>query len=563
MRRRLAVIVMFLVAGACVANAVQAQNQQSLDAVLRIIPPDAQAAVVIPSLNAMSDDITHMLEGMDRADLLMGARPLDQLKSATGLNVGINDLGGAAVVYFGREQPEPVFLVPVTNAEDFLQGNFTAGENGSYIAPAGTVVYAKTLQEHVAISPNQEAVTRYQPGDGISQALRGELGDRGQALLTSGEIIVFARAGAAQEFLQFMAPAVPLDVDVQDIQGVAGSLIEQFQAGIAVIDFDPLAVVLRSHSTFKPDSQLGRMLTDGANATGGLTRLPNKPFYVAGSLDIAGMGGADTLRALGEALGVGQLPEWALQSRSVQFAAYPSQAGLAAGLLNDAVLVLQTHQPDQAKAFFREQVLAAGQEEGPVKRLVRWDENRNVAGIGAVDAFEVRVTDFPPEMFEAQMVSQLLFGRTGLRGFVYQAEDALVMTFSQQPAVLQAAVQAATAGDEAAAAEQNNLASMPAIRTMRNWMPPGRDAEFYLDIGQFSLLMQQFAESMGMADQAQVFQFDPSLPPIGFGADAVAHGIQTATIVPSGVLAGILDQLMQMQQWQEHQQPAVMQPTMR
>lgn len=303
--------------------------------------------------------------------------------------------------------------------------------------------------------------------------------------------------------------------------------------------------------------------TQGQDVGGGVEQAHGRAGGVAVRLADVCATFARVASGLGEALGVGQLPEWALQSRSVQFAAYPSQAGLAAGLLNDAVLVLQTHQPDQAKAFFREQVLAAGQEEGPVKRLVRWDENRNVAGIGAVDAFEVRVTDFPPEMFEAQMVSQLLFGRTGLRGFVYQAEDALVMTFSQQPAVLQAAVQAATAGDEAAAAEQNNLASMPAIRTMRNWMPPGRDAEFYLDIGQFSLLMQQFAESMGMADQAQVFQFDPSLPPIGFGADAVAHGIQTATIVPSGVLAGILDQLMQMQQWQEHQQPAIMQPTMR
>src|SRR5438874_506187 len=66
---------------------------------LAMIPGNACAAVVIPNLKFCSDEITRGLEGMDRANLLLGSRPLDLIKSATGFNVGINDVGGAAMVF--------------------------------------------------------------------------------------------------------------------------------------------------------------------------------------------------------------------------------------------------------------------------------------------------------------------------------------------------------------------------------------------------------------------------------------------------------------------------------
>src|SRR5437870_10854114 len=68
--------------------------------VLAMIPASAAAAVIIPNLKYCSDEITRFLEGMDRANLLLGTRPLDQLKSASGFNVGINDVGAAALIWF-------------------------------------------------------------------------------------------------------------------------------------------------------------------------------------------------------------------------------------------------------------------------------------------------------------------------------------------------------------------------------------------------------------------------------------------------------------------------------
>ena len=77
---------------------VHAQASAGLEGMIKLIPADAQAALIVPNVKILSDQITQCLEGMDRAGLLLGSRPIDQFKSASGFNVAVDDLGSAAVV---------------------------------------------------------------------------------------------------------------------------------------------------------------------------------------------------------------------------------------------------------------------------------------------------------------------------------------------------------------------------------------------------------------------------------------------------------------------------------
>ena len=133
---------------------------------------------------------------------------------------------------------------------------------------------------------------------------------------------------------------------------------------------------------------------------------------------------------------------------------------------------------------------------------------------------------------------QNLFGSAGWRGFVKQTEDSVVMTFSQRPAVLKAALDAASGGT-------SSLQSYPAFRTMHALMPQGASFEAYLVVSQMAQLAREIAASFG--EEAAMPDIDPNLPPIGFGAAVIDRGAEGALIVPAGVLALALDQAIQFQ----------------
>src|SRR5262245_30892915 len=87
------------------ASAFGQSEPGAVQGILRVIPPDAHAAFIVPSLKRASDDLTRLLEGMDRANILLGLRPIDQFKSVTGFTVGLDDHGSAAIVVVDAGDP--------------------------------------------------------------------------------------------------------------------------------------------------------------------------------------------------------------------------------------------------------------------------------------------------------------------------------------------------------------------------------------------------------------------------------------------------------------------------
>lgn len=519
-----------------------ASGQSPLDLVLKTVPPDAQAAIIVPHLKVLSDQLTQCLEGMDRANLLMGSRPLDQMKSAAGFNAGVDDLGGAAwVIPGGPAEAKPVFIVPVSDPKTFLEASFVSHEGDAWKRADGSVVFAKALEKHVVLGPDAAIVKAWAPGEGLGPWLKNQMGERGGVVMYAGEALLFARGGAIGRFMRDAEKAAPPGVPMAPgMNQMAGAFDDSLEAAVVTLDFDPLGLIARSYARFKADSVVGQAAAGGANAGRGLASLPGKPFYFAGSIDVEGLGGAEAFKRLAAALALPEPPAWVLQARNVEFAAYPSPAGLAGGLLNDAMAILRTADPAGAKAFIKQQIIATKDLPDGVKREVAWQDDKPLKDGLKADAYEVKVTDAPPGHEQQQIASSLIFGSAGWRGFVRQLDDGVLMTFSQRPAVLQAALAAAAAKPDAG----GTLASNGAVKMMRQWMPPHCDVEGYLGVGPLGQAVKQMAESLPMLGEARLPEFDESLPPIGFGLEINDHGAESSTIVPAGVLAMMFDAVM-------------------
>jgi hypothetical protein len=521
-------------------------NYQSIESVMKLIPESSPGAIVIPSLKKLNDELTQMLEGMDRANLLIGSRPIDQMKSFTGFNVAVNDFGGAAIVAFiENEQPIPAIIIPVTDAQAFLNGNLKPQGDLAYALPDGKVVYAKSLSSHVIVSPSEAVIHEYQLHDDSLAKLQSALGERTVPLLNSSDALIVVRGNGIRMLRQSVeklagehaAQIMPADLD----------LLFSVETGLAVFDLDPLGLAVRTLAVFQPDSAIGknaRQAQTNGNALGGL---PNKPFYFASDVDLQAWGGPEALHGiLGEAR-ASRLPSWFNNVNQIQFAAYPSPAGAAGGLLNDSALVLGSSDPAALAGSIKQSCLAKKEMAQGVAREVKWEDARHVEGVGNVSAFEIRTVNSPPEAAVQLMVEQFIFGRSAIRGFVHPTSNAVIVTFSQRPAVLKSAIEASLKPESA-------LATSPVVQSIQSWLPVNQDVQIYVGLGELARMVQQIASTFRVANQMRWPEFDANLPPIAMGADVIDHGVESAVVVPAGVLAMMIDQMIaNMPRTPEHQ----------
>jgi hypothetical protein len=502
-------------------------STDAIERVLTHVPPQAAAAIIVPNLKRCSDEIAQCLEGMERADLLQLARPLDQLKSMVGLNIAVDDAGSAAAVVFdpagGLKQA--AFLIPVKDAEQFLSANFQAGNGpGRYLLGDGSEIHAKALGTHVMLAEAAGVVQSFNAGPGSAAALRDRMGERGWSLATTGDLIMVADPSAVD-----LPVAMPGPAD-------RGTVV------LFTIDFDPLGLIIRSLTRFDPAGDVGARLTGGAGGGSWLSRVPAKaaPYDLAGSMSVAGIGGAEAIRALVQSAGLGEPPAWTALVKGIQFASHPSPAGLQGGILNDAAIVFETDNPGSVRVGLRDSLLALHGEIGGVERSVSWTDDKPLSGkdAGNADAYEVSIFRTAPEAGLAAMVQPLLTGNAGWRGFVETIDDAVIMTFSQRPIVLQQAI-------EAASGSSPTLESDPAIAVIRQWFPPHADAQAFINVGRFIRLASQIGQSFGV-ELPIALPEAAVLDPVGLAMDVNDHAVETTMVVPASVLRLALDLAVQL-----------------
>jgi hypothetical protein len=559
-------IAIWLVAILSPGTCASAQSEaNAVDAILRIVPAEAHAALIVPNLKRLSDDLTRLLEGMDRANVLLGSRPIDQFKSITGFTSSLNDNGSAAMIVLdaAARPPRIAWVLPVTDAQQFLDSNFSEhnieGQADAHRRGVGTTYYAKTLASHVVLSEDAAAARSFACDEGLAESVTAAMGDRA-SLSTSGELLIVLRQPAIGAMKQaLLGIARDFDVALPGAAIIAQELADDAETIVLVVDCDPLALIVRGVARFRSDADFGK-LARGAEADAGLARLPNKPFALALSVNLAAMGGEGMLRGVAEAMGddPGALPPWLAKTNTLQFAVAPSPAGRAGGLLNEAMLVLAGDEPATVRDAIKRDVLAA-QHNPNIQREAKWKENQPLPdGHGhaaTADAWEIRTLDAPPELAHVAALENMLFGTSGMRGYVRQEGDAVLMTFSQRPAVLAALSESvrqsagaadATRAPTNASGKATGFGGNAAVRIIRQWLPAQRDIEVYVHAGPMGdMIAAALASFPGAAERlTAVPEFGAGFPPIGAAIDVAPQRAEGALVVPRDVLAPVFDELM-------------------
>jgi hypothetical protein len=538
------------------AAAVQ-QPEAKLDQLFTHVAPAAQIIIAIPSLKRLNDDITELLGGMDRADMIAAGRPIDMAKSMLGLGGGIDDRRGAALVLVPGEDamPTPLALIPVIDPDGFLETNFKYDDaTGAYTGSTGEEVFIRELDDnYMLLSENKQMLEHYKAGEGARAALDKRFGAHAESLLQRGELLVLmdqsgARFAAANFGLpgSMMQAGFPADPEVAArIAAQREKIISQI-AGLAyVLDADPLGVTVHGLVTFEANSTLaGALKPQTTPPMPWTTLLPKKPYYLAVGVDLKSAGALEAIEAMAPMFQVDLegMREVLASAQQVAFIASPSPAGFTGGLLNDAALVIRTDNPEAMHAKVRDAMarittlanerLAATMPENAPGFQVAWTDDKAVGDDGLVaDAYEVRAPVGGDMMIA--MARSAVFGQNQ-RGFLTTAKNAVVMTFSQRPAVLAAALKAVN-GDG------DTLAGDDVLAAVRQWMGEQAPAEVFISLGQLNKFAVNAARSFGPMTQDMVLpELDPNGPPIALTFGVGERSMTSALALPAPLLADIL-----------------------
>ena len=616
--------------------------RQTLD----LVPTKAISLVAMPNPKLAADDLAECLASLGEGEAALPMRPIDLFKSRLGLGGGIDE-SGAFVMWFQMQEskPVPAMLVPVTDAQVFLQANFEKVETPEGVVhrhPELGSLHARTLDRRVLLSTDRRLVDAYAISAGMSAWLQSHLGERGFGVLTGGDLGAWAgpeatadarRQGAAMRSAGASGQArdqrlgrppsrsrraaaggatvgeelrgdidgsgevdsgdmgallvdmgkkggrADLDgdgtvtqEDVKQMQQIlergpaaappaaeptpAGSAPDAVDAvepadpadglldGVLGVDFDPLGVSSRSFAIMDPAKPLGRATRGGpAGDAVGLSHLPAGPVVLAASIDPGGIGGVEAVEELRPlAPQAPGMPEWIMANRAlisrVEFAIYPSKLGVVGGgLLNEACLWLGTQDPAKARELLKSWMTGlSGTRDGMETRVV-WEDDKTTKDGAIADAWSVVEQPAPggrarPNPMR-RMTQTLVFGPRGATGFVKTFPDGMLVTFSQRPDVLKRCIQTIEGGA--------SLEGSPAIAALRTWLLPRPDVEAYVGVGSLLAVVRQAASSLP-GGGLELPDAPPTLEPVAFAMQVQDARVETATMVPSGVI-GVMAEL--------------------
>ena len=534
---------------------------------LEIVPDDAVAWMVIPSLSALNADLGDMLDRANRPELAVAGRPIDVIISQFGIAAGFDERGSLAAWAESGESlsnGDGVVAVPVEDATRFIDANFEADASegaSAHRTRDGEIVHLKVADAHVLIASREDLLTAWKPSRTLADGLSKGFGPDATKGMRQADVVIRIDGGTLQSTRDAAIDAAEANAPAAGMAGLAdfgmGSMIDRLGSDAAelviAVDVDALAIGVRSWTRFDAGGPMSALAAKiEAPAAGAsesvLDRLPNQRFYMAMGVDFDGLGGYPGMMELLSVMDVDAtiMPDWMSKigpsMHGMEFAMYPSKLGVAmGGALNDASLILLTDDPDAVRSAMADAVPAMSGVTGALERKTTWQNDVKQRKGGVADEFEMTAAiakakqrDDSGTVGDASLqltIEKMMFGPRGLKGLGRVVGGGYVMTFSRRPDVLARAVEAGTTAP--------GLDADPTLTSMRSWLPANPDVEMFIDVGQLGRLARQVASLVPGAD-GLVPELPTDMPPIGFGlafgpADGEAR-LEWAMVVPSEVV---------------------------
>jgi hypothetical protein len=502
-----------------------------------MVPDDAIAVIVVPDLRNLNDAIVQSLNGMDRSSAIFGSRPIDAIKSVLGVPVAVNERRPTAVVFMpsgeGLPSVEPVWVVPVTNAANFLDGNFTRveelGNRGDDVLHVRHrhlgELYAKIHDDDVLLAKQRSVLNRWRVNGAFVERLEERLDDAARRTLRTGDIVFWVSdwscdgwGASIADWLDRTEVERPL---LKPLRSALDAMIpDLFADTIVAIDLDPLGLFVRGWSRI--DREVDPSLSRATEAQRHLHSLPNKPYQFALALDHRGitMAGIISRRAGWERLA--QTLEMLSGVQQLDLAAYVDSPS---GVLGQAVANVRSSTPDIGNEL--RDAMLIWKEMG---HQIDWRESASLRLENGVRAHEYDVQFAPDASGMWQLLPPILFGPAGWQGFVINEEHRVAMTFSR----------ARRSADLAAAClggPERSIADDAVVRSMMGWLPPNPALIWFMNLGSLLEQIRPFVQPFMALMDMQLRSIPQHLPPVA-GATATDGGtIEATLIIPAGVLA--------------------------
>ena len=562
----LAVMLAMLVTGP--ADSSPAAPPDALDDLAAMLDPSADAVLLTPQLKHASEQFTQLMQGMDRAQLMLGSRPLDQLQSFVDITTGVDEFGGAAALLFMGDEDEPidtpeqlmartVFVVPVRDHTAFREANFDPDPAGSdgLLHSSGFVFHVRDVGHYAVMGVNAERVMAYQPAGMAEQWLR-TLGDEGHTRLRAGEVLCIGNRRATDRLVTLIADTLPDELgeiyrpwtlamlDAHEPPGDRGRFA-------AVFDFDPLALIVREMITM--DTHGMEPGAAPALVGGLLGGLPDRPHHAVGAVDLRRPATRAMLDFVSRYTRSGAPPpDWlrAVDTAQVVFARKPGSAADAfkGGLLSDSTIVLRSSEPRAVRFQLLRWLESLGETEPGA--TVSIDENKTLSTGEVVDVVSV---DWQPPANEPMHgpLKAMLIGAFGWRGHVLLRDDAVLITLGRSAA--------------SRARAESQLSNNAMVQAMLAWLPQTPAGLVFLPVAENMTLAEQVMSQLPFVEPVDLPEPAGFVPPIALAidlADRTGGGagggaidvVGITTIVPAQALTLVADAVLEAIRRSEQQQ---------
>jgi hypothetical protein len=560
------------------------------------IPSDALFAIKINGLQQVNDDFAALAVewGLDQFQPELGD-PLAAAQEEGDIQFEAVDLEGELALYFpantdfDADEPPVVVVVPVSDYQAFVDGNFedVRDEDGMQVGKAfgeDEDVYVVQRDGYAAFSPFKSSLEGFQDGlelagptemsmteqdvivyanfSSLAPILKQAIDDEGGKDAMMEEIAEAFEDGDVPEGLMKYRPVV--NAGAGQLYAVVESFLRDAEAATISVDFIPEAGIGTGViAQFKDGSYLADTFGDLPVADGSLlSGLPMGDYlFFGGSTadpdqgvklfnDLAGPVIAE-LEQVAEDDGV--LTEFVGVIRTFIEAGDGNRFGLMAPntqMFGQAPLIQQVLiQTGDAEALMQatkraaelnpqlmEQLAAEAGEPGelPTSTTTFEDDAKEIGGV----SFSKSTTTLPAGDPGTAMMMNMVFGPEGPTSYLATTGDSFITVAGLNDEQIAAVV-------EAVQADASPLADAPGMAAVQGELMAERTGVFYLNVGEIARAGLGAAQAFGQAPPIQIPQ---GLPPIAYAVGPADNSLMITGIVPKDLVSQMIVTALQFQQ---------------